>query len=832
MKPDEHDVVVAELDESHLEASNGKPNRNFLEQLLSPQSLQWMMACGSGLLMLGFVVWLWTVGIFENPLVIATSTGVATLSVLGAGISMVRKSRYQLAGRWLTLLGALALPLNLWVYDAQGLITLADGGHLWIPAAICCFIYAGVARVLRDSTFVYTLVGGIVMTGMLFLADQTVGRFWTLMPPATFLLSVGWISVFAERFFVDNDGDFSRKKFGLAFHRSGMLVVIGGLALLFGGYVAALCTPLLLDIIPAFSISHGEKVWALGLIVSSAIGFGVQGLLQKYRSYFVVSSALVLAAIPTALNIFAIPVTVSSVAIFAAALTIAANLMVVVTKSRTTNGPISTASQIMVALLTMLPIVRLLFHWSVPEIPFLSPINIWTVVQYVLTAVAAWSIGWNLTVDAKRTATDNHGGQAWFIIGGVVLILSVWTGCWIQALVPAQLFSLAILAIPATAAVYSRLLKDKKVSSIVGEVASSMMATHLVFHGISEVTHLIAIPNPHLVWLASLAVSSVVYWLVSHANAAGLNRLLCYVSSAGAVAILGNWFGLDFGYCLILAPMILGTVIKIADSIWLQGEREGDFVVATPLATTGHSLVLGSGCASVLLAMSRWLEGNTGGTLMLVMLTMLACTTLVSFLTKDTYWRTAFRALIVAIVGSSICVFDGFLNIDGWHRAEICCLIGGACLLTLGHIAWSREKDGEEDHAATASLVFGALMLAVPMGIGLLLHRTGGSPEDHWRLFHEIGAIVGSLVLLGSGLLCRIRSTTIAGGSLLIFFIGSMVTLIRLPNQLHSVSVMMMVGGGLFFATALLMSIYRDRLVSLPRRVKDGEGVYRILKWR
>jgi hypothetical protein len=59
-----------------------------------------------------------------------------------------------------------------------------------------------------------------------------------------------------------------------------------------------------------------------------------------------------------------------------------------------------------------------------------------------------------------------------------------------------------------------------------------------------------------------------------------------------------------------------------------------------------------------------------------------------------------------------------------------------------------------------------------------------------------------------------------------------MVTLIRLPNQLHSVSVMMMVGGGLFFATALLMSIYRDRLVSLPRRVKDGEGVYRILKWR
>jgi hypothetical protein len=828
MKPDEHDVVVAELDESHFEAQNAKPNRSFLEQLLSPQSLQWMMACGSGLLMLGFVVWLWTVGIFENPLVIATSTGVATLSVLAAGISMVRKSRYQLAGRWLTLLGALALPLNLWVYDAQGLITLADGGHLWIPAAICCFIYAGVARVLRDSTFVYTLVGGVVMTGMLFLADQTVGRFWTLMPPATFLLSVGWISIFAERFFVENDGDFSRQKFGLAFHRSGMLVVASGLVLLLGGYVAALCTPFLIDIIPSFAVSHSEKVWSLGLIVASAVGFGVQGLLQKYRSYFVFSSALVLAAIPMVLNIFAIPVTVSSIAIFAAALTIAVNLMVAVTKSRATSGPVLAASQIIVALLTMLPIVRLLFHWSVPEMPLLSPIGVWTVIQYVLTAVAAWSIGWNLTVEGRR----KHAGQAWFIIGGVVLILSAWTGCWIQALFPAQLFSLAILAIPTAIAVCSKFLSDKKMGGVVGEVASSMMATHLVFLGISQALHLIAVPNAHLVWLASLAVSSVVYWLVSNANAVGMNRLLCYVSSAGSVAILGNWFGLDFGYCLILAPMILGTVIKIADSIWLQGNREGDFVVATPLATAGHSLVLGSGSASVLLAMSRWLEGGTGGTLMLVMMAMLACTTLVSFLTKDAFWRTAFRALIVAIVGSSICVFDGFLKMDGWHRAEICCLIGGAFLLGLGHIAWSREKDGEQDEAATVSLFLGALMLALPMGVGLLLYRTGGSPDDHWRLFHEVGTIVSSLVLLGSGLLCRIRSTTVAGGSLLIFFVGSMVTLIRLPNQLHSVSVMMMVGGGLFFATALLMSIYRDRLVSLPRRVKDGEGVYRILKWR
>jgi len=191
MRPEEYEdlgdeVVVAEL-ESDGSVPDSNQRRAFLEVLLSQQTLQWMMACGSGLLVLGLVIWLWSVGIFENPLVVATVAGTATLGLLGFGMLLVQKTRYQLAGKWVTLLGAMALPLNLWLYDAQGLITLTDGGHLWIPAAICCLIYAGVARVLRDAAFVYTLVGGIVMTGMLFLADESIGRFWQWLPPTKFL---------------------------------------------------------------------------------------------------------------------------------------------------------------------------------------------------------------------------------------------------------------------------------------------------------------------------------------------------------------------------------------------------------------------------------------------------------------------------------------------------------------------------------------------------------------------------------------------------------------------------------------------------------------------
>jgi hypothetical protein len=34
------------------------------------------------------------------------------------------------------------------------------------------------------------------------------------------------------------------------------------------------------------------------------------------------------------------------------------------------------------------------------------------------------------------------------------------------------------------------------------------------------------------------------------------------------------------------------------------------------------------------------------------------------------------------------------------------------------------------------------------------------------------------------------------------------------------------------FPTGLLLSIYRDRLLALPEKVKRREGIFRVLGWR
>ena len=835
-QPDEsEEVILAEIDEQPNLAANqsSHSNRSFIEQLLSPQSLQWMMACGSGILILGFVIWLWSVGVFENPLVVASCAGAATLGLIAGGTLMVRKTCYQLGGRWLTLLGALAMPLNLWLYDAQGLITLSDGGHLWIPAAICCVIYAGIARVLRDATFVYTLVGGIVLTGMLFLADQSIGRFFHWLPPTKFLLTIGWISVFAERLFASGKSDFSRENFGVAFYRAGILVVTSGLAILLGGFFSAIGSSILstVEFWPLTTITDSAKIWALGLVSVSAAGFFAQGYLRTSKWHYGIGVSLIAWAGLIAMNVCGITLTFTSIAIFAGALLTASNSLQVLTRNRSeTQQTVGHSvlgligSQFAVGALSVLAAAQILFSTLTP-VDTLIPISWWTVLQFALTTSAAWSLAWNIGTGNEQSKSSAEFVGGFLSFGGIVAMLAGWVAVSLSTIVDSQFGVLLLAAAPLLVVIAAIFLPTGQRKLSLGTVASSMTSTHLVMLGVTAT-------NLHLTWAICLGLAAATYFAVSWIGSKTVNQILSLLSITASIAVLGNYAGFDFGHCLILAPMIAGTIIKIACYLAAMNDQQQTAKKKFSVELGANLIVFQAGIASVLFAMSRWLDGQTGQSLMVVMASTLACTVLVSFLTKDAAWRTAFRTLIIAIVGSCLCVFDGFLNLDGWHRGEIISIAGGIMLLVLGHAAWMRESEGEEDDTATISLILGGLMVAIPLGLGLLICRLQESPEGYWRLFHEIMAITCGLIMLGSGLLCRIRSTTIAGGLLLAFFVGSLAVLVRWPSQLQNVSVVMMVGGGVFFAVAVLMSIYRDRLISLPTRIRKGEGVYQVLKWR
>jgi hypothetical protein len=42
----------------------------------------------------------------------------------------------------------------------------------------------------------------------------------------------------------------------------------------------------------------------------------------------------------------------------------------------------------------------------------------------------------------------------------------------------------------------------------------------------------------------------------------------------------------------------------------------------------------------------------------------------------------------------------------------------------------------------------------------------------------------------------------------------------------------MTIGGAVIFGTGILLSVYRDRLLTLPDQVKRREGIFKVLGWR
>jgi len=362
------------------------------------------------------------------------------------------------------------------------------------------------------------------------------------------------------------------------------------------------------------------------------------------------------------------------------------------------------------------------------------------------------------------------------------------------------------------------------------KMASVMTTTHLLTFGGYVVCEAFPKMEVRLSLAAILAVASVVYFVASRKSAGGLNATFSMVTAVLAFAIGGSHFGLDIGYCLILAPAVVGVAIKVF--CFLSAKSDSLTRTSKSYEMSANGLVFSSGVAGVMLGMSRWLESSTSGGLLFVMVASLVCAAIASSLTRDRNWRTGYRALIVAMIGSSICVLDGCLDFNSWHRGEVCCLVGGAILLGLGHLAWLREGEGDADSIASFCLFVASALIVIPLSVGLVYYRTAGPGEGAWRMFHEIAVIGGSLGLLGAGMLCRIRWTTVGGASLILVFVGSLVTLVRLPDQLQNASVVMMIGGATFLATAILMSVYRDRLVALPKQVADGEGVFQVLRWR
>jgi hypothetical protein len=823
-----------------------EPRRNLMEILLDPRNIQWLLVSGGALLVLGLVIWLAAEGIFENKGVLAVCMGLANAALLFGGWAVIHYTRHELAGRALTLLACLVMPLNLWFYDAQGLITLDQGGHLWIPALVCCVLYAASARLLRDPIFAYVLVAGVALTGLLILADHQMQHFWEIGGPSTLLVCLGLACIHAERAFPEGEGPFSRRRFGLAFFWSGHAVLGAGLLLLLGAQVCGdWLYPLFEPIYASFDAGQpqivtefGGRFLALCLVLAGTYAYVYSDfVVRRVGVYIYIAVFSLLWAEVLALNLVPLNIPMMEVVIIALSVTgLAAN--VALARTAANDSRLLRAVPPLGLCLCVLPValgVLLHFRANLPEgFPWHYTLG-WTYVAAMLSAALACRISAYLFRHSHPglSLTYFFGTGAATLVGAAGLLVVLMPNSHWQGQAP--LLMLIPLLYLGAARLYQGHTPEKPLLWVARSATVVMLISSIgaAFEGFfSSVIKGNALNLSLAVFFAE---ATLFYVLEGLWRKHALSVHAATATACAAIWQLLKYAGVVQDEYYLLTFAVVGVLLQVAyrfavlENFKLANLARAAFQSGNALL----SLALVGGALMVLgEVFTPALEVRTPQQNHLPFLSaMLLASLLGVALVRQQAWRRWYVATTIAHAALAVLVLAILSHLTPGQKLEIVCVVIGLILLTAGHLGWYREREGQND-LVTLGLSLGSLLVALPLTIAVLYCRYSRPTFDTFHTLNELGMLAAGLLLLASGFMFRIKSTTMTGAFLSVLYLVSLLLFLRLPEKLQTTAVYIMVGGGVFFTAGLLLSLYRDRLLALPERIKRREGIFRVLTWR
>jgi hypothetical protein len=806
------------------------PRRSILEILLDPRSIQWLLASGGVLLVVGLVIWLASLGVFKNTLVVATCLGAGTLVVLGGGCAIVKLTRHQLAGRALALLACLVMPLNLWFYHAHGLVTLE--GHLWLAALVCCVLYAMAAAILEDPVFVYVLMGGVAMTGCLILAD--LHKLMQVAAPSTLLVALGLISLHAERAFAEGEGPFSRKQFGMACFWSAQALLGAGLLLLLGAQLAGWIPMGMswLDQRPTIVTDPTQRLLAIGLVLAGAYAYLYSDLVvRRVGVYVYISAFMLLWAELLVIDLTSLTHHPSGLIGILALTSLAVNLVQVIVLGRGASESSSKLARPLPTLgllLSSVPVLLgIILHMRATRLDFYHvwPYSVtWAYVgAMALTAICCRVSAYLHERSMPRLAAAYLAATAAATLVGAAGLLSMWgLKAW-----PVQ--SPLLMVIPILYLVASRLYDGRPSQRPLAEVAHGatvLLLLSVAFSALNLTQRVEPVVGLQTNLLLSLfcAEAAIFYAAAAILYSGGTNVYLATAMACGAVwQLLNFWSVRAEYYCVTFA--VLGTVLLAAYRLaaWERVARPALVLAAFRCANALMSI---SFVAAALMTLSRLALDHTDWSLAILLAVFSLLGLLAAGIVAHSGFRRWYVAVAIAEAALTFITVQKQIHLSPWQNIELFCVAVGLILLTFGYGLWYREQESQSD-AASFCLLFGSLLAGVPLAIAAIVNR-------FWydiSLIDELGLATVSILMFVTGFLCRLRATTLVGGSLLAIHLAMLLVFAGMRAQL-AVGVYLAIGGAVIFALGVLLSIYRDRLLALPQRIRHHEGVFGVLAWR
>ncbi len=806
------------------------PQRNVVEILLEPKNIQMLLALGGALMVVGLVILLW-VNEFLTPPVVAGGLGALNAALLLAGWGLLLRTRYQVAGRALTLIACLVMPLNLWYYDANDLIAL--DGHLWVAALVISALYAASALVLREELFVYVFVAGVTLTGLLFLADlpPSPEKFWEIGLPATLLTVLGLLAIHAERAFPEEEGPFGRQRFGLAFFWSGHVLLAAGLLLVLGAQVAGdwLYKPLFQGLYEQLRAQPspivGELRWlALALVIAGTYAYVYSDLVVRHQGVYVhIAAATLMWALVLVVQILHIELGLDAFIAVLAGTALAVNL---VQATALRDSQYTRAFPILGVLLPLLAVVLgLLVYARALSLDLKGVWQVeppaWSYVAAMLLTAVSCRVGAHLYrhTQPKLTALYFFAAAAATMLGATALLAALGLDTW-------QEHAPWLMLLPIGYLIANRLYQDEPTARPlvwVSHAATAVMLWSSLAAALAGFT--VVERQPINLVLALFCVEAAVFYVL----ATVFQRQTWTIHMATAMACGAVWQVLTYlgvaseFYTLTFALVGLGLLIA-QRVVWQEGTAAGSLGEA--VYQSANTLLSAGFVGALFLGLSRLAVSDVDYGLVGLLAGMAVLSLVAMGLARNSAWR---RWFVVMVIAQALLTFLGLTVLSTltiWQKLEIFSVATGLLLLILGHLGWYREQGWANDLVSVA-LFLGGMLVGVPLAVATLFDRS----QDRFLVLNEFGFLAAGVLLLATGFLCQLKATTLIGAALTALYFVTL--LIFVPwSRLNAIALFILVGGGVLFGLGLLLSVYRDRLLTLPERIKGRQGVFRVLGWR
>ncbi len=823
--------------EAAIPKTPAAPRRSLLEIILDPRSIQCLLGLGGALMVVGLVILLWINNYFTPP-VMAGMLAIGNILLLAAGLATIHYTRYQMAGKALALLSCLVMPLNLWYCHANNLITI--DGNLWMCAVLISGLYAVAAVILKDELFVYVFSAGVAMTGMLFLADMQPSpqRFWEIASPATMLVVLGLIGIHLERAFEAGDGPFTRAKFGMAFFWSGHVQLAVGLTLLLSAQVAGdwlypyWFKPVFDELQAIPSPVCGRLRWlALVLVLAGTYAYVYSDLFVRKRGIFIhIAAFTVLWAEVLTVQILNLRLGVDAIIAILAATSLLSHLAKFFLGK---DNQYTRSLPVFGLLLGLLPvltgIVVYLDHFGLQAVWHDEPPR-WAFVGAMLLTAVACRVGAYLYRNTSHTLITWYffATGAATMIAAVATLSAVGLNRW-QSHAPVMM--LIPIAYLVAAKFYGEQASAKPLLWVAHTAAGVMLISSLAsaFEAFSDGSDNQTL---HLSLALFFAEASVFYGLATwFRRQPWCIYMSSFMASAAFWQVLA-WFALGTqAYILVFAVIGLGMLLAYRLSLL---EQTAAAPLAEALFQSANAVLSLSFISSVLYGLSRIAsEEMSGGGEGVIhwefagfCLVMLGISALAILITQHPAGR---RWYVVTTVGQAVVLLlavHKLIDLNPWQQMELLAVMIGILLLGIGHYGWYREQDQQSDLVST-SLLFGAILASVPLAIATWIDRG----HNVFYPVNEFGFLFISVALLATGILFQLKSTTMVGGTMTALYFATL--LLFIPwGRLNAVALAITIGGGFIFGSGLILAFFRDRLLTLPERIKQREGVFRIFNWR